>query len=153
MKMVISKNTTRLIIIILCSLIFVIALLDVGGYFLKIRQISVLAANEQVDKYQVRSKLLMQATDEIGACFAKSAAEVWASGLKDRSAALQYSVMTEELKYEYAKQLEKSFPNWVTGVSSPWVESYKFNKFERFGDNKYVYEICFFNKNFCRTGR
>jgi hypothetical protein len=54
--------------------------------------------------------------------------------------------MSKILKEQYAKQLESSFPNWVTGMSSPWIENYKFTKSERFGDNKYVYNICFSTK-------
>lgn len=82
----------------------------------------------QPDKYEIRSRLLMDATDEVGACSPEQAARVWADGLKGRSAALQYAVMTKALKTEYAMQLEKTFPNWVTGMSSPWVDSYEIVK-------------------------
>lgn len=41
-----------------------------------------------------------------------------------RSAAMQYTVMTEQLKEKYAGQLDALRSNWVTGMSSPWVNSF-----------------------------
>lgn len=32
--------------------------------------------------------------------------------------------MDDSLKTAYAKALEKTAPNWVTGTSSPWVSAY-----------------------------
>ena len=80
----------------------------------------------QINPYKIRSELLMEATNYTGVCSPKKAALVWAEGLKLRNAAIQYTVMTKALKSIYAKQLETSTSqgNWVTGMSSPWIESY-----------------------------
>lgn len=130
MEIIISKKVKWMSGIIVGSCLFMIALLNIVGYFTNCKYISVIAAVAEVNKYEVRSTLLMDATNYVGACDAEEAAEVWANGLKMRSAALQYSVMTKELKDYYARQLEKTAPNWVTGMSSPWVDSFKIIKVE-----------------------
>ncbi len=71
--------------------------------------------------YEVRSQLLVEAMNYIGVCCPEDAATVWAEGLKSRSAALQYAVMSKPLKDEYARQLNETVPNWVTGISSPFI--------------------------------
>ena len=83
------------------------------------------AAQPQPDDCEVRSRLLMEAMDFVGVCRPEDAALVWAEGLKARSAALQYAVMSKPLKEEYALQLQETAPNWVTGISSPFVSSYQ----------------------------
>lgn len=82
----------------------------------------------QVDPYRTRSELLMDATAYTGVFTPEQAASVWAKGLEMRSAAMQYTVMTDKLKKEYAEQLDALRSNWVTGESSPSVMSYAFKK-------------------------
>lgn len=96
---------------------------------------------DEVDKYQVRSQLLIEAMNEVGVCNAQQVIHVWMQGLIKRSAALQYSVMSEKLKHQYAAQLEESAPNWVTGISSPWVDSYKIVKVQHNRRNAYVVKL------------
>lgn len=84
----------------------------------------------QTDDYEVRSRLLIDAMERLGACTPIDAAETWAEGLYIRSAALQYAVMSSELKEKYKAALEVNAPNWVTGVSSPWIDSYEINKLD-----------------------
>lgn len=98
--------------------------INIAGYIFDCRYLSVFATAGAADKYEVRSRLLSEAMDDVGVCSAGDAALVWAKGLYIRSGALQYSVMSKELKREYEKRLEKNAPNWVTGVSSPWIEDY-----------------------------
>ena len=76
------------------------------------------------DPYKIRSELLMEASREIGACSPEQAARVWAGGLVNRSGAQQYAVLAPELRDGYAEKLTRYNPNWVTGVSSPWVDSF-----------------------------
>lgn len=90
--------------------------------------VSVAAQGEtQPNPYQVRSSLLENATDYIGVCSPEQAALVWATGVQSRNAAIQYSVMTKKLKTDYAEQLETTTyqGNWVTGMSSPWVDTFE----------------------------
>jgi len=94
-----------------------------------------------IDPYKVRSELLMDATDEVGASSPKDAADIWARGLEHRSGAMQYIVMTKKLKKSYAEILEKNNPNWVTGVSSPWVDSYDIVKQEDLKDGSVLIDV------------
>ncbi len=83
------------------------------------------AAQPQPNDFEVRSRLLMEAMHFVGVSSPKDAALVWSEGLKARSAALQYAIMSAMLKEEYARQLNETAPNWVTGVSSPFVSDYR----------------------------
>lgn len=140
---IICLNKKRLCFAIFAVCLLVFALFNIIGYLFDCKYVSVIAAVSQVNKYEVRSQLLMSAMSRVGVCNPKEAAEVWASGLRERSAALQYSVMTAELKTEYARQLETNAPNWVTGVSSPWVQSFKIIKTESPTENLKIIELEF----------
>lgn len=116
---------------------------NVVGYLLGCKQISLLAAGNEANTYKIRSRLLMEAMKNIGACTPAAAVKIWAEGLKERSAAMQYSVMSSELKRLYAAQLEKIAPNWVTGISSPWIESYEIVNFNIPYDDRRIVELLF----------
>ena len=94
-------------------------------------------------KYETRSELLMLAMHRVGVCNPEDAADTWASGLRMRSAALQYAVMSTPLKEEYARQLETSAPNWVTGMSCPWIQSYEVIKVETPEADRRIMELNF----------
>jgi hypothetical protein len=128
-------------VILLCLVVY--ALLSLLGYFYNRGSVSAAAALSQADNYKVRSRLLMEAITQVGACDPTDATVIWASGLQKRSAALQYAVMDAQLKAEYAKQLEINAPNWVTGVSSPWVESYAITKTESPGEDSRIIQLIF----------
>lgn len=108
----------------------------------------ILAASGEIDKYQVRSELLMDAMEKVGVCRPEAAAEVWAEGLRRRSAAIQYSVMSEGLRKEYAAQLEESAPNWVTGMSSPWVNSWEIVRTEHPSEDRRIFWLSVFTISF-----
>ncbi len=93
--------------------------------------------------YQTKSELLMEAMRYVGVCSPEAAASLWAEGLKQRSAALQYAAMSDMLKEEYQKRLQTTAPNWVTGVSSPWVDSYTIVSMKESGANSRVAELTF----------
>ncbi len=93
--------------------------------------------------YQTRSELLMEAMRYVGVCSPEAAASLWAEGLKQRSAALQYAAMSDMLKQEYQKRLETTTPNWVTGMSSPWVNSYTIESIKEGSANSRVAELTF----------
>ena len=82
----------------------------------------------QVNPYKSRSELLMDAANYTGVVTPEQAASVWAKGLERRSAAMQYTVMTEKLKKKYAGQLDDLRSNWVTGMSSPSVQGHTITK-------------------------
>ncbi|MDD3570095.1 MAG: hypothetical protein PHY44_03220 [Lachnospiraceae bacterium] len=92
------------------------------------------------DKSKIR--LLEEATDYVGSVSPEKTIDIWSDGLKKRSAALQYVVMTESLKENYVKSLEENgYDNWITGVSSPWVEDYEVLKTNKLSDDSYEYDI------------
>lgn len=77
------------------------------------------------DARQVKEAMLMAALDEVGACSAEDAVLLWAKGVKLRNAAMQYAALSRELKRQYSKAWERTAPEWVTGVSSPWISRYE----------------------------
>lgn len=68
-----------------------------------------------------------------------SAANTWAEAVKMRNGAWQYALMSPELKEEKHQTLAENY--WSTGVSSPWVESYKVAEKERINAATYLYQI------------
>ena len=100
--------------------------------------------NEKEINNEINNRLLLDAVDSLGVYTPIEAAQVWGSGLKSRNAALQYAVMNDELKKKYKIELEKNAPNWVTGVSSPWVDSYSILSIENIALNEYIVEVLFF---------
>lgn len=137
MKKFIINNVKYLTILIIFLLMIFVLSLNITTY---------LNASTEISKFEIRNKLMMEAFNEIGACRAEKTAEIWASGVISRNAAIQYSVMTQKLKDVYAKQLENSFPNWVTGVSSPWIENYQIIQSENPEINVFMYQLRFFLK-------
>ncbi|MGI6151688.1 MAG: hypothetical protein ACOYIR_07030 [Christensenellales bacterium] len=127
------------ILLCLCAYFFI----NIAGYWTDCPYISVLPAMKRADNFEVRSQLLMEAMHRVGACDPTEAAEIWASGLVQRSAALQYAVMDAQLKAQYAQQLETESPNWVTGLSSPWVASYQIIKTESPDEDTRILELVF----------
>ena len=85
----------------------------------------------QVNPYRTRSELLMDAAKHTGVSTPEQAAAIWAKGLEQRSAALQYTVMTAALQDEYAAGLDALRSNCVTGMSSPWVQNAAFTSVRR----------------------
>jgi len=97
------------------------------------------AVQEGDDAIKVR--LLMDAMDEVGVCRPEQAVDVWARGLMERSAAMQYAVMTVSLREKYVESLSKNAPNWVTGLSSPWVSGYTVEQVREPAPDRRVYTL------------
>lgn len=70
-----------------------------------------------------------------------AAAKTWAEAITTRNGALQYVIMTPNLKNEYYSRFVGL--NWVTGVSSPWIESYEISEKYRIDNDIYRFEIVF----------
>jgi hypothetical protein len=75
---------------------------------------------QDLSSLERRLELLEQA---VAAKTPEQAVETWAEGVKMRNGALQYAMLSPELKAE--KKVEYESQGWVTGVSSPWVEDYE----------------------------
>lgn len=143
MKLIVSKQVKRLIGLVLVVCLVIVALFNVVGYFLNCKYISVVTAVAQADKYEVRNDLLLQAMDYVGACTPEAAIQVWVTGMEGRNGAMQYSVMSPDLKKEYLSHLEQYNPYWVTGMSSPWIVSYEITSKTQTGDTQYVFKLSF----------
>lgn len=142
-KLILSRQVKKLIGIVLAACLIIMTLFNVVGYFLNCRYISVAAAVEQAGKYEVRNELLMRAMDYVGACSPEAAVQVWVEGMKHRNGAIQYSVMGPELKKEYLTRLEQYNPYWVTGMSSPWVDSCQITDKTQTESMQYVFQLSF----------
>jgi len=70
-----------------------------------------------------------------------SAAKTWAEGVKTRNGALQYAVMSDQLRKENYSDFVES--NWSTGTSSPWIKSYDVNEICKVNSETYRYEVVF----------
>ncbi|WP_300385414.1 hypothetical protein [Clostridium sp.] len=102
------------------------------------------SSKDEINIFEVRNGLLLEAMDSLGVCTPIQAASIWAYGVKNRNAAFQYSVMSDKLKEIYKCEMEKNAPNWVTGVSSPWIDSYSILRIESTSFNTYIVEIIFY---------
>lgn len=127
------------LLLVLAATIFIAALSGAVGYRAgAVRTVPASIRSVTSTGDALRARLLTEAMDYVGVCSPEAAAEVWAEGLMRRSAAMQYAVMDEDLKEEYAKALEETAPNWVTGASSPWVSAYSIIRQEETGPNARV---------------
>lgn len=82
-------------------------------------------------------ELFQKAIDEFGALTPDDAALLWGKGVTERNGALQYAVMSDDLKKIYKEHLDKNYPAWVTGFSSPWVEKYEIIESKRVSKGEY----------------
>jgi len=115
--------------------------LNLAGALAGNKHISITEAVAQANRYEIRSLLLTEAMDAVGVCRPEDAATVWAEGLKRRSGAYQYAVLGKKLRAQFSASWEKNYPNWVTGLSSPWVESYEIVSRTEIGKSLYLYEL------------
>ena len=102
----------------------------------KTKSLSIEAKRTETDQAQVR--LLEEALAPEDPL---NAAQTWAEGVKTRNGALQYAMMSSELKKEYFAKFVDS--NWSTGASSPWVENYEIIERYSFNNERYRFEINF----------
>jgi hypothetical protein len=107
--------TSGCLIVLAAAILVLVAIVDN-------KETAVISA---ADNLEVKSSMLRDAMDYVGVCSAHEAANVWAQGIKLRNAAMQYAMMTKTLKEQYTKQWEETAPEWVTGVSSPWISKYQ----------------------------
>ena len=143
MKIVIYKKAKWLIGVGVGISILVLIILNVFGYVFDLKYITVFSVMEQIDNNEIQSRLLKEAMKEVGVSTPLKAADVWALGLKKRSAALQYVVMSNKLKVKYEEKLKETAPNWVTGISSPWINSYEIISVKEITPKKYEVEMLF----------
>ncbi len=143
MKIISSIKAKQMSFVAVIIILLIIILFSLFANYIDFKAV---ATALNINKYEIRSDLLMSAMENVGVCKPEEAVNIWSNGLKMRSAAMQYSVMTNKLKKEYVTQLEENFSNWVTGMSSPWVDSFKIVKFEKLNDNTYTFNVVLYTK-------
>lgn len=86
---------------------------------------------QQVDLYQ----------QALAAATPREAAERWSQGVAQRNGALQYAMLSPELKQSHHDYYD-SF-GWVTGTSSPWVDSYEISSGTEIDGGKWEFQVTF----------
>ncbi len=126
----------------------------IGAVVLTLAILSGCAANvsDKESQLNTRVKLLEEAMQNVGVCSHGEAVTVWTKGLIKRSAAMQYSVMDDSLKKEYAKSLQKTAPNWVTGVSSPWVSGCTVSEISKSEGGQFIYTLTVYTQSSAGSG-
>jgi len=107
---------------------------------LSFMQFGTFANHTEVNPFEIRTTLLMETVKELGITDSYEAVEVWAKGVQSRNGAMQAAVMDDALQETYILSLNDNFPNWVTGVSSPWVSSYQIERQDDDG-NRFIVEF------------
>lgn len=101
-------------------------------------------AMKQVDGYEIRNELLMDAIREVGVKSDEDAVRLWARGVKLRNGAMQAAVMDSALQKTYLLLLDQRYPDWVTAFSSPWVADYQI---EKQNGTERLYRVCFITES------
>jgi len=99
--------------------------------------------NDACAMANAKAELFQKAIGEFGALTPENAALLWSKGVQERNGALQYAVMSDELKTVYKEHLDKNYPAWVTGFSSPWVEKYEIIESKPVSKGEYVVTMQF----------
>lgn len=143
MKIVVSKKAAAFTALGAVIGLSAFVLLNAAGWLFNVKSISVFAAMAELNRFEVQNSLLKDAMGSVGVCSPRGAADVWAKGLKNRNAAMQYAVMSKGLKKDYEEQLAETAPNWVTGMSSPWIQSYRILELKETGGGEYAAALTF----------
>lgn len=97
-----------------------------------------------INQLEEKNKLFKETLDKFGASSMEEAVSLYCEGVEQRSGPLQYSVMCNILKKDFADKMEtdKNYA-WVTGVSSPWVTEYKTLDTKKINDDTYLVTVEF----------
>ena len=120
--------------------IWIIAMVVIAGllaYLLWGCASKVASSNDECTEANAKAELFRQAIDEFGALTPENTALLWGKGVAGRNGALQYAVMSDELKKVYKEHLDKNYPAWVTGFSSPWVDKFEIIESKRVSKGEY----------------
>ncbi|MEH7504167.1 hypothetical protein V7152_19495 [Neobacillus drentensis] len=127
-------------ILFFISIFFVTGLLNGAAYAANSNKSDRVAANVTPDPNSLQRQVeLLQ--DWIAPQSAKEAVKTWAKAVKLRNGAVQFAVLSPDLQ----KQTKGTFEelNWVTGLSSPWVDKYPILKRSKTDKEVWVYTVEF----------
>ncbi|KEO82606.1 copper amine oxidase N-terminal domain-containing protein [Tumebacillus flagellatus] len=100
-------------------------------------QQQVIVDNTNAKLLQLQVQLL---EDALAPTTPKQAAKTWAEGVQHRNGAEQFAVWSPELREKNGTNFGPG-GNWVTGVSSPWVDGYELTDEQQVDDNTYTYRV------------
>lgn len=109
-----------------------------------------------IDEYkkqmlQIKANRMKDALEEIVVPGTpEEAVAIWARGVDERNAAIQYAVMSPELRAQNISTFDEL--NWVTGVSSPWVEDYQLTNKKLRPDGAYEFDAKFHMRTSAEDG-
>lgn len=89
--------------------------------FLTLTTNAIAAQNSQSESDKARIFMLEKA---LAPDSTEAVANLFAKANKERNAAVQFMLFSDQLKTKF----KDSWPNWVSGVSSPWITSYTIKK-------------------------
>nr|WP_304220268.1 hypothetical protein [Fredinandcohnia onubensis] len=69
----------------------------------------------------------------------KQAVELWIFGVKNRSGAIQYAMLSPSLQNQSRSKFEQT--HWITGQSSPWVSNFRLTKVEKLSESRMRYTV------------
>lgn len=104
------------------------------------RTVNIIKEQFQDEKwnYEMRVSLLEKA---LSPGSREEAVVKWAEGVKTRNGALEFAVMSPELRQEKLDYFKSC--GWVTGTSSPWIESYEISEQPEAMDGIWQYKVEF----------
>lgn len=71
----------------------------------------------------------------------KQTVELWLLGVRNRSGAVQYALLSPSLQKQTRKQFEER--NWGTGQSSPWVDNVRITRVEHSSDEQVRFSVTY----------
>lgn len=112
-------------ILLFISFFFVTGLLNGVAYAANSTKSDSVVTNVTPDPTSLQRQVeLLQ--DWIAPQSANEAVQTWAKAVKMRNGAVQFAVLSQELQEQTKGKFEEQ--NWVTGLSSPWVDKYSILK-------------------------
>ena len=97
---------------------------------------SAIAAQKQLNPLEIQ---LMSFNNGLHVGEPKQAVELWILGVKNRSGAVQYAMLSPSLQKQSKKKFEET--HWVTGGSSPWVSNFRLTKVEKLNESRMRYTV------------
>lgn len=102
---------------------------------------SVQLYNTEKKSLEGRLMLFQEFVEDYNPQKPEDVAQLWAKGVKTRNGAVQYAALSKPLKEKFKELMDKR-ESWVTGFSSPWIESYNITK-EKVNESTWKYNISF----------
>lgn len=92
-------------------------------------------------KSESQAKQIGMLESAVAAKTPEAAVDTWARAVKTRNGALQYAMLSPNLKELQRESFEAA--GWVTGTSSPWLEQYKISQPQANADGSRTFRVQF----------